>query len=92
MTIAQPTLALTMRPRPGAKVEIIRHRIRGEIVRCRDAMQTGYWWMDILPDTAISPAETILNVWSGKVSYVDIDGSLRPVSPESEEPRLGGAA
>lgn len=92
MTVAQPTLALSARPQPGAKVEIRGQRIRGELVRSRPAMQAGYWWLDILPATAISASETLLNVWSGRVSYIDSDGSLRPVSPESDEPQLGGAA
>ncbi|WP_374467423.1 hypothetical protein [Ferrovibrio sp.] len=87
----QPTLSLHMRPRVGAKVEIRGQRIIGTILRVRTAARQSYWWLDILPETALSEAEAINNVYSGRVDYIDSDGSKRPIS-EPSDPPLGSAA
>lgn len=81
-----------MRPPIGAKVEIVRHRLTGTIAAVRAAMRPGVWFLDILPETAIGDEETIRNVYSTGVFYVDAAGGKRPVSPQGEEPRIGGAA
>jgi hypothetical protein len=87
----EPTLSLAMRPSIGALVEIRGHRIRGTISRVREAARPGYWWLDILPVTAMSAKEMINNVYSGRVSYVDGDGGLRQIS-EPADPPLWGVA
>lgn len=89
--MTEPTLQLAMRPPKGAKVEIVRQRIVGEIVGVRDAMRPGVWFLDIRPDLAIEE-EIIRNVYSTGVFYVEAGGIRRAVSPEGEEPRLGGVA
>lgn len=83
MTTQQATLALSMRPAIGARVEIQPHRIIGEIVAVRDCLHPRFWFLDIMPETAISERELERGVHSSKVSYVDPDGTRRPLSPAS---------
>lgn len=72
------------RPARGMRVEIMPHRIIGNVVGVRDSMRSGFWWLDILPETAMSPAETERNVYSGNVWYVPKGGERSPVSPVGE--------